>query len=154
MITAPMWSCAGGALRAHALVADRVALSLNTALPTIVTLYRSEGDTAIAAAPTQDAARIAIAQIRERWCPLWGGCEAHRTGAWDVVRTAHNAWAETLDRAQRCDRGDRTNCPTETDVLTVLGRVREAYCALRGALPRDVGLPEIPGLPCSTGGAQ
>ncbi len=140
-------ACSPTALQLQAQLANGVALAANRGLPSLVQQYAAEGAAAIDAAPDQAAATHALEAVTERWRAVWGDCGTAaiagcQGGAWRVLQLAQATWADAIDRG-------RDGGVSAADLAPLAGRLLDAYCALRSALPPGATLPDVPVLACT-----
>jgi hypothetical protein len=115
--------CSATGLQIQARTADAIAMGANAGLPTLIGQYREEGRAVIAAATTREEAEQKVAEVKQRWRPVWT--------AWEALRAAQDAWATALEHGG--------------DLAGVLATMKVAYCGLRAAWPASVpALPLVP----------
>ncbi len=127
--------CAAQQRQTQGVAIGVVAQVANRALPVLVAAYRADGERAIDAATTADGARLALVVVRHRWAPVWV--------AWERTSEAQGAYAALLEAQEQ---------PSPAKLEEARGALLGAYCGLRASAP-TASLPEVPGLPCPTGGA-
>lgn len=155
-------ACSDSAVQIEARTANAIALEANNTLPAVVRIYTDEGLAVIRAAASADAANLGLAQVRSRWRRVWG-TEADgspcvgvgtsngtpcRNGAWQGLSASENTWALALER-------QIAGQPIDLATATRMGSdLHASYCALRGAMPDGVHLPDPPSfLTCGPSGS-
>lgn len=122
--------CGPKAVEVQARMANTVAVVMNSTSPLLIKQEQSEGDAAIDAAKDKAAARAAVADIKERWQPVWD--------AYDAVRIAQGHWATALEQGG--------------DTATALTQLKGAFCDFKGKLPGGITLPpEVTAIVCEVG---
>ncbi len=147
-----VFSCSPSALQVQARVANAMALEANNVLPTLVHIYTAEGLSVIHESQTLEAANQGLASVRLRWRRVWGieadGSPCHgagtasgtpcANGAWQGLSASENVWAVTLEKQIAGQPFDLAAA------VQMASDLHASYCALRGAVPDDVHLPDPP----------
>lgn len=147
-----LMSCSPTALQIQARTANAIALAADDLLPVVVHAYRTEGLAVIQAAPTRASAISGLEQVRFRWRHVWGAeldgspCMGTgnitgspcRNGAWQGLMASEDAWAVALEKQLAGQPFDLTAA------ARMAGDLHTSYCALRGAVPDGVTLPDPP----------
>lgn len=135
-------------VQTQARVANTIALAANGLLPALVSVYRDEGIRRIRTASDRASAEQSLADLRERWRPLWGRCDGPlpgcEGGAWEALRQAHDQWATLLERQIN---GEQMTLP---QVQEVTRRLERNFCAVRAAVPAESRstIPDVEGVRC------
>ena len=131
IVAAALVGCAPAVVQVEAQVADSIAVGANAALPVLVSEYRQEGLTAIAASASRTDAETKLTAIKAAWAPRWK--------AWETFRVAQDAWATALEKGG--------------DLTAGLAALQTAYCGLIGVWPSEIpAMPAVP-LQCPKGAA-
>lgn len=145
-------SCSPTALQIQAQTANSIALAANDLLPVIVRAYTAEGVAVIQASTNRQSAVSALEQVRIRWQRVWGseidgspctgvGNNAGtpcRNGAWQGLMASEDAWAVALEKQIAGQPFDLSAAARMANDL------HTSYCALRGAVPSGITLPDPP----------
>ena len=145
LATALLVGCGPSSLQIHARAADTMGRVTNAATGELETAYEAEQLAAVedacgttepaeATEPCQVEARAGAREVRETWDPVWS---AH-----DQLRTAHDAYRETLQIAAA---GDLTDPLRWARLAARLVRAYEALVSAAATIG-EVRLPPPPGL--------